>query len=228
MSPVRRQRRPIRTIRLGVLVSGKGSNLRAILEAIRRGRVHARVAVVISDRPEAPALAVARRFGCEVLVMEPKAYLTREQFDEAVAKELQQRGVELVVLAGYLRIVTPALIEPFRDRIMNVHPALLPAFPGLKAPWQAIEHGVKVTGCTVHFVTPDVDRGPIIMQAAVAVRPGERDRALAQRIQRQEHRIYPRAIELFARGRLRVVGRTVRIVGARASKDGVLINPAGG
>ena len=225
MSRAARPRRRSRLIRLGVLVSGKGSNLRAILEAIRRRRLSAAVAVVISDRPDAPALTVARTHGCDTLTLDPKAYLTREQFDEAVAKELQKRNVDLVILAGYLRIITPALIEPYRHRIMNIHPALLPAFPGLKAPWQAIEHGVKLAGCTVHFVTEDIDRGPIIIQAAVPVRRGERDQALTKRIQAQEHRIYPRAIELFARGRLRVDGRMVRVAGASAPKEAVLVNP---
>lgn len=212
-------------LRLGVLASGKGGNLRAILEAIRRGRLKAAVVVVISDRPEAPALQVARAPGCETLTMDPKAYLTREQFDEAMAKELEQRRVELVVLAGYLRIVTPALIEPFRDRIMNIHPALLPSFPGLKAPWQAVEYGARLAGCSVHFVTEEVDGGPLIIQAVIPVRPGEREPSLTKRIQEQEHRIYPRAIQLFAEGRLQVAGRTVRIKGLSAVKDAALIYP---
>jgi phosphoribosylglycinamide formyltransferase-1 len=208
-----------------VLVSGKGSNLRAILEAIRRKQLPASVAVVISDRPEAQALAVARRYRCETLTMDPKKSITREQFDHAVAKALQQREVGLVVLAGYLRIVTPALIEPFRDRIINIHPSLLPSFPGLKAPWQALERGVKVAGCTVHFVSEEVDSGPIIAQAAIPVRPGEREPSLVARIQREEHRMYPRAIELFARGRLRVVGRTVRVAGGGMPKNAAVISP---
>jgi len=214
-----------RLLKLGVLVSGRGSNLGAILDAIRRGRLHAEVAVVISDRTEAPALAMARARGCATLTIDPKAYLTREQFDQAVADSLRHHGVELVVLAGYLRIVTPALIEPFRHRIMNIHPALLPSFPGLKAQWQAVEGGVKLAGCTVHFVSEEVDRGPIIIQAAIPVRPGEREASLARRLLQQEHRILPRAVELYAQGRLRVTGRTVRIKGLRAPKEAVLVNP---
>ena len=208
-----------------MLVSGRGSNLKAILDAIRGGRLQAEVAVVISDRPEAPALALARARGCATLTVDPKAFLTREQFDQAVAGALAQHGVGLVVLAGYLRIVTPALIQPFRDRIMNIHPALLPSFPGLKAQWQAVESGVKLAGCTVHFVTEEVDRGPIIIQAAVPVRPGEGEASLARRLLQQEHRILPRAIELYAQGRLRVTGRAVGIKGLRAPKEAALVNP---
>jgi phosphoribosylglycinamide formyltransferase 1 len=160
-----------------------------------------------------------------VLVMDPHAYLTRERFDDAVAEELRRHRVDLVVLAGYMRIVTPALIEPFHHRIMNVHPALLPAFPGLKAQWQALEYGVKLAGCSVHFVTEEVDGGPVIIQAALPVRPGEREQSLARRLLEQEHRILPRAIELFAQGRLRVNGRQVKVAGLRAPGPSVLIHP---
>jgi len=212
-------------LRLGVLVSGRGSNLVAILDAIRRGRLRAEVAVVISDRPEAPALQLARARGCPAVTLDPKSAPTREQFDQTVADTLRQHGVELVVLAGYLRIITPALIEPFRHRIMNIHPALLPSFPGLKAQWQAVEAGVKLAGCTVHFVTEEVDRGPIIIQAAVPVRPGEREASLARRLLKQEHRIVPRAIELYAQGRLCVTGRTVAVAGLRRGNEAALINP---
>lgn len=221
----RRSARRPRPLKLGVLVSGRGSNLAAILDEIRRGRLRAEVAVVISDKPDAPALQLARTRGCATLTLDPKTYPTREQFDGAVAGALKQHGVELVVLAGYLRIITSALIEPFRHRIMNIHPALLPSFPGLKAQWQAVEAGVKLAGCTVHFVTEEVDRGPIVIQAAVPVRPGEREASLARRVLRQEHRIVPRAIELYAQGRVRVEGRTVTIKGLRAPKDTALINP---
>jgi phosphoribosylglycinamide formyltransferase-1 len=212
-------------LRVGVLASGRGSNLGAILDAIRRGRLRADVAVVISDRPEAPALALARARGCPTVTLDPKSAPSREQFDQTVAETLKQHGVELVVLAGYMRIITPALIEPYRDRIINIHPALLPSFPGLKAQQQAVEAGVKLAGCTVHFVTEDVDRGPIIIQAAVPVRPGEREASLARRLLEQEHRIVPRAIELYAQGRLRVQGRMVAVKGLRVIKPAVLINP---
>ena len=212
-------------LRIGVLASGKGSNLRAILTACKRKRLHGDVVVVISDRAEALALTIARRAGVEALAMDPKPYAAREQFDEAVVKELQQRRVELIALAGYMRIVTTKMIEPFRHRIMNIHPALLPAFPGLKAPQQALDRGATLAGCTVHFVTEEVDGGPIIVQAAVPVRAGEPESSLARRIQRQEHRLYPRAIDWFARGRLRLDGRTVRVRGARVSPSAALVNP---
>ncbi|HTP42827.1 MAG TPA: phosphoribosylglycinamide formyltransferase [Nitrospiria bacterium] len=212
-------------LRVGVLVSGRGSNLGAILKAIRRGRLRAEVAVVISDRPEAPALSLARIWGCPTVTLDPKSAPNREQFDQTVAGTLKQHGVELVVLAGYMRIITPALIEPYRDRIINIHPALLPSFPGLKAQQQAVDAGVKLAGCTVHFVTEEVDRGPIIIQAAVPVRPGEREASLARRLLEQEHRIVPRAIELYAQGRLRVQGRTVAVKGLREIKQTALINP---
>ncbi len=215
-----------RPVRLGVLASGRGSNLDAILTAIRRGRLHAEVAVVISDKADAPALTLARRHGCETLFLDPKAYLTREYFDKAMAGALQQRRVDLVVLAGYMRILTPALIDPFDHRIMNIHPSLLPAFPGLKAQWQALEYGVRIAGCTVHFVTEEVDGGPVIIQAAIPVRQGEPERSLARRLLEQEHRIYPVAIEWFAQGRLRVVGRIVKIKGLKAPNPDALINPS--
>jgi phosphoribosylglycinamide formyltransferase 1 len=218
---LRRQKR----VQLGVLVSGRGSNLGAIINAIRRGRLQADVAVVISDRPGVPALQLAHARGCFTVVLDPKVAQTREQFDQIVADSLRRYGVELVVLAGYMRIITPALIEPFRHRIINIHPALLPSFPGLKAQWQAVEAGVKLAGCTVHFVTDEVDRGPIIIQAAVRVRPGERESSLARRLLEQEHRILPKAIELYTQGRLRVKGRMVTVTGLRSFKEAALINP---
>jgi phosphoribosylglycinamide formyltransferase 1 len=224
-SRARRARPPRLMSRVGVLVSGRGSNLKSILDAGLRGRMAADVVVVISDRPDAPALRLARRHGCETLVMDPHAYMTRERFDEAVADELRRFRVDLVVLAGYMRIVTPALIEPFRHRIMNIHPSLVPSFPGLKAQWQAKEYGVKVAGCTVHFVTEEVDGGPVIIQAAIAVQPGERETTLATRILEQEHRILPRAIELFAQGRLRVNGRQVTVAGLRKNHPSALVHP---
>ena len=224
-SAVAGRKRRANPLRLGVLASGRGSNLQAILSAIRRGRLDAEVVLVFSDRPDAVALKVAAASQCEVLTLDPKAYLTREHFDAAVANELQVRRVELVVLAGYMRIVTPALIAPFRNRIMNIHPSLLPSFPGLKAQWQTLEYGAKLAGCSVHFVSEEVDRGPIVIQAAIPVQPGERDRSLARRLLEHEHRIYLKAIEWYAQRRVRVVGRTVKISGLRVPPQAVLINP---
>lgn len=199
-------------IRLGVLVSGSGTNLQSILDACREGRIDAEVVIVISNKPEAYALERARRAGVETMVLESKGFPTREDYDRELAKVLKSRNVELVILAGFMRIVTSALINEYPMRIMNIHPALLPSFPGLHAQRQALEYGVKFSGCTVHFVTETVDAGPIIIQAVVPVYENDTEESLRQRILEQEHRIYPQAIQLFAEGRLKVEGRRVRII----------------
>lgn len=202
---------------LGILVSGTGSNLQAILDAIAAGTLPCRVGVVISNRPHAPALARAQRAGVPTQVLEHTRFSTREAFDAALAALLRGAGVELVVLAGFDRIVTPTLLTPFSGRVLNIHPALLPAFKGLHAQRQALDYGVRITGATVHFVDAEVDHGPIILQAAVAVSPTDTEDTLARRILEVEHRIYPEAIRLFAEGRLTVEGRRVRIAGAGES-----------
>lgn len=196
---------------LGVLASGRGSNLQAILDAIEGGRCPARVAVVVSDRAGAPALDRARRTGVKAVHLDPHAYADRAAFDRAVAAVLAEHAVELVCLAGYMRLLSPEFIAAYRGRVLNVHPALLPAFPGLHAQRQAIEYGVKVTGATVHFVDEGVDTGPIVLQAAVPVQEDGTEESLAARILQEEHRLYPEAIRLYAEGRLEVVGRRVRI-----------------
>lgn len=197
---------------LGVLVSGSGSNLQAIIDASESGRIDAKVAVVISNKPDAYALERARRHGIEIIVVESKGYGTREDYDREIVKILKAKGVELVILAGFMRIVTPVLIKEFPMRIMNIHPALLPSFPGLNAQKQALDYGVKFTGCTVHFVTEEVDAGPIIIQAVVPVYESDTVDSLRDRILEQEHRIYPQAIQLYCEGRLRIEGRRVRIL----------------
>lgn len=202
-----------RVVTVGALASGRGTNLQAIIDAAAAGRIAARVAVVISDRRDAGALERARRAGIPALHVARRDFLGRDQFEARIVSELVARGVELVALAGYMRVVGPALIGAFRGRIMNIHPALLPAFPGLEAQRQAWEHGVKVAGCTVHFVDSGMDTGPIIIQAAVPVREDDSAEDLAARILEQEHRIYPEAIGLYAAGRLRVEGRRVRVLG---------------
>jgi len=194
---------------LGVLASGRGSNLQAILDAIEAGRCPARVAVVVSDRKDALALDRARRAGASAVHLDPKAYPDRVAFDEAVAEVLDQYATELVCLAGYMRVLTIEFVRRFPGRILNVHPALLPAFPGLHAQRQALEHGVKVTGATVHFVDDGVDTGPIVLQSAVPVRDDDTEETLAARILVEEHRLYPEAIRLYAEGRLRIEGRRV-------------------
>jgi phosphoribosylglycinamide formyltransferase-1 len=196
---------------LGVLASGRGSNLQAILDAIAAGRCPARVAVVVSDRKDAPALDRARRAGVRAMHLDPHAFPDRVSFDEAVAAALDEHGVELVCLAGYMRVLSPEFVRRYRMRVLNVHPALLPAFPGLHAQRQALERGVRVAGATVHFVDEGVDTGPIVLQAAVPVRDGDTEETLSARILVEEHRLYPEAVRLFAEGRLEVTGRRVRV-----------------
>jgi phosphoribosylglycinamide formyltransferase 1 len=197
------------TLALGVLASGRGSNLQAILEACARPGFPAHVRVVISDRERAPALEHARAAGVEALWLNPKDFGDREAYDGALVRELESRGVGLVCQAGWMRILSPVYVRAFHGRALNIHPSLLPAFPGLHAQRQALEHGVKVAGATVHFTDEGVDTGPIIVQAAVPVEPGDTEGTLAARILTVEHRIYPEAIRLFAEGRLRIVGRKV-------------------
>jgi phosphoribosylglycinamide formyltransferase 1 len=197
--------------KLGVLASGRGSNLEAIFDAIEKGIVHAQVSVVVSDREDAQALGRSRKRGVHTVYVDPKNFVSREAFDEHVAHVLQGHGVDLVILAGFMRIITSALIRPFRNQIMNIHPSLLPSFPGLAAQRQALEYGVKITGCSVHFVEEKVDGGPVIIQAAVPVFDEDTEETLSERILAQEHRIYPLAIQLFVEDRLRVHGRRVEV-----------------
>ena len=205
------------TLAVGVLASGRGSNLQALLDACARPAFPARVVVVISDRERSLALERARTAGVEALWMNPKDFTDRETFDLALVRELQARQVGLVCQAGYMRILSPVYIRAFAGRSLNIHPSLLPAFPGLHAQRQALEHGVKVAGATVHFADEGVDSGPIVLQAAVPVAPDDTEETLSARILAEEHRIYPEAIRLFAEGRLRIVGRKV-IVNAEAQR----------
>lgn len=202
---------PTRPVVLGVLASGRGSNLQAILDAIDAGHCPARVAVVVSDRAGAQALDRARRAGVEAAHVDPHAYPDRAAFDAALAEVLEKHGVELVCLAGYMRLLSPEFVAAYRGRILNVHPALLPAFPGLHAQRQALAHGVKVTGATIHVVDEGVDTGPIVLQAPVAVREDDTEETLSARVLNEEHRLYPQAIRLYAEGRLHVEGRRVVI-----------------
>ncbi len=209
---------------IGVLVSGRGSNLQSLIDACEARRCHARVGVVISDKPDAFALERARRHGIEAIFVDPKGSGSREAYDSLLAGVLLERGIGLVCLAGFMRIVTPALIRAFPGRIMNIHPALLPAFPGLHVQRKALEHGARFSGATVHFVDEGVDTGPIIIQAVVPVLPGDTEESLSARILEQEHRIYPEAVKLFAKGSLRIEGRRVIVAGAKAAA-GALLNP---
>jgi phosphoribosylglycinamide formyltransferase 1 len=198
-------------LRVGVLASGRGSNFRALVEAAQAGRIGAAMVVLISDRETAPALDIARDHGVEALFLDPKQYPSREAHEKAIIGALEERRVDLVCHAGYMRILTPAYVAHFRGRAFNIHPSLLPAFPGLHAQRQALAHGVRVAGATVHFVDEGVDSGPIVLQAAVPVLPGDTEESLAQRILVEEHRIYPEAVRLFGEGRLHIEGRIVHI-----------------
>jgi len=195
------------TARLGVLISGRGSNLQAIIDAIARGRLAAAIAIVISSRADAAGLERARSAGIETLYLNPRAYPDRDAYDAAIAGALHERRVDLVCLAGFMRLVGPRLLEVFPNRILNIHPSLLPSFPGLDAQRQALEHGVQVTGATVHLVTSDLDGGPIVMQAAVPVAPGDTVDSLSARILVEEHRIYPEAIRIVLEGGWTIAAR---------------------
>lgn len=195
--------------RIGVLASGRGSNMEAIVRGCEAGVIPGQVALVLSDKASAGALESARRHGVEARFIDPKPYGSREAYDRALVDALAERGVELVCLAGYMKLVTREFIEPFAGRILNIHPSLLPAFPGLKAQQQALEYGVKVTGCTVHVVELAMDRGPIVMQAAVPVEDDDTEASLSARILEQEHRIYVEAVRRFCLGNVVVDGRRV-------------------
>jgi phosphoribosylglycinamide formyltransferase-1 len=194
--------------RLGILISGRGSNFLAIADAIAGHRLDAEIAVVISNHPEAPGLAAARERGLTAVVL-PSKGLDREAYDRQLIAELQKNRVDLVCLAGYMRILSGHFIREYAQRIVNIHPSLLPAFPGLDAQHQALEHGVKFSGCTVHFVEEGLDSGPIIAQAVVPVLADDTVESLSARILKQEHRIYPEALALVISGKYRVEGRRV-------------------
>lgn len=194
---------------LAVFCSGQGTNLQAILDATRTGRLRARVALVISDRPTARALRRAQQAGVEARFVDPRAYPTRANYERALIARLQAHKVQLVCLAGFMRILSPVFLHRFHGRVLNVHPALLPAFPGAHAVGNALAWGAKVTGVTVHLVDEQVDHGPILLQEAVPITPTETARTLLAKLHRIEHRLYPRAIQLVLDGRVKLRGRTV-------------------
>jgi phosphoribosylglycinamide formyltransferase-1 len=221
--------RQLKPVRLGVLLSGRGSNLQAVIDAIEAGTLSARIAVVLSNKKDAAGLERARKHGLTDVFLDPKPFTGqpdgREAYDRAVLEVLQKHEVELVLLAGYMKIVTPVLVKAYEHRMMNIHPSLLPSFPGLDVQKKAIDHGCKISGCTVHFVTEGVDEGPIIIQAAVPIHEADTPETLAARILEQEHRIYPCAVQLFAEGKLRVEGRRV-IVAESGHPSGWFNSPA--
>lgn len=213
-------------LRVAVLASGRGSNLQAVIDAIEAGQVHATIVAVISNKKDAAALERARKHGLPDLFVDPKPFVgrpdSREAYDRALLEVLEKYDVELVLLAGYMKIVTAVLVNAYANRMMNIHPSLLPSFPGLEVQKKAIEWGCKLAGCTVHFVTEGVDEGPIILQAAVPILDGDTPDTLAARILVQEHRIYPRAVQLFSEGRLQVDGRRVRIDGGHPVGEAII------
>ena len=196
--------------RLGVLISGRGSNLQALIDAIRSGALDATIAVVISNRADAPGLDRARRAGIETLVIDHRGWATRDDFDQALVRELRARGVRLVCLAGFMRRFGPPMLEAFPNAILNIHPSLLPAFPGLEPQRKALDHGVQVSGVTVHLVTADLDAGPIVLQRAVPVLADDTPDTLAARILVEEHKAYPEAVARVLAGGWTVEGRRFR------------------
>lgn len=198
--------------RIAVLASGRGTNLEAILEAVERGSIAGEVALVISDQAEAQALQRAEKRGVKALFMNPRDYGGREQYDRAIVDQLKEDRIDLVALAGFMRLLSSYFVNAYQMKIMNIHPSLLPAFPGLDGVEQAFNYGVKVTGCTVHFVDEGLDTGPVILQEAVPVIQHDTVETLQQRIHASEHRLYPTAIDLFCREKLKVEGRRCKII----------------
>jgi phosphoribosylglycinamide formyltransferase 1 len=202
-------------LRVAVLASGRGSNLQALIDAVEAKVVQAEIVAVISNKKDAVALERARKHHLPDVFVDPKPFAgrpdSREAYDRALLDVLELRQVELVLLAGYMKIVTSLLVNAYANRMMNIHPSLLPSFPGLEVQKKAIDWGCKLAGCTVHFVTEGIDEGPIILQAAVPILDSDTPQTLAARILEQEHKIYPRAVQLFAEGRLKVDGRRVLI-----------------
>ena len=194
---------------LGVLCSGRGSNLQSIMEAAAAGKINAQIGIVLADKPEAKALQRAKAAGIKAVCVDRKQYASRQEFEEALAAELEKAGVNLVILAGFMRILSPYFVRKFAGRILNIHPSLLPSFGGAHAHRDVLAYGVKVSGCTVHFVDEGMDSGPIILQAAVPVLDDDTEDTLAARVLEQEHLIYPKAIALVADGKVKIEGRKV-------------------
>ena len=213
-------------LRLGILASGSGTNLQAIIDAIENGQVPAEIRVVLSNRPGCKALERAERHGVPTEIVDHKLFSSREAFDAHVVGVLRDKDADLICLAGFDRLLSPVFIRAFPERILNIHPALLPAFPGLHAQRQALDYGVRIAGCTVHIVDEHTDHGPIVIQAAVPVYSDDTVEEVAARILAEEHRIYPEAICLFAEGKVRVEGRRVKIVDEEPLADRALVNPA--
>jgi phosphoribosylglycinamide formyltransferase-1 len=214
-----------RQVSIGVLISGSGTNLQAIIDAIAAQRLDAKIQVVLSNRADAYGLVRAKNHGLATEVLDHKNFSSREAFDQAMVDILRAREVELAVLAGFMRLLSPVFVRAYSNRIMNIHPALLPSFPGLHVQRKALEHGVRFSGCTVHFVNEQCDEGPIIIQAVVPVLADDTEESLSARILKQEHRIYPQAIQFYSEGRLRVEGRRVLVDGVASEENQALVQP---
>jgi phosphoribosylglycinamide formyltransferase-1 len=212
-------------LRVGVLISGRGSNLQALIEACRDPATNARIVLVLSNKADAAGLARAAEAGIPTAVIDHKAYQDRAGFDAELDRHLKAAGVELVCLAGFMRILTDGFIGAWRDRMINIHPSLLPAYRGLDTHARALADGVKLAGCTVHFVRPELDTGPIIVQAAVPVASGDTPESLAARVLAAEHRAYPLALRLLATGRVKVEGETT-VLDGRPVSGAVFMNPS--
>jgi len=214
-----------RQLPIGVLISGAGTNLQAIIDAIEAKHLDAAIKLVLSNKADAYGLVRAKNHRIATEILDHRKYASRETYDQAVIDLLRAHGVELVVLAGFMRLLSPVFVKAYSNRIMNIHPALLPSFPGLHVQKKAVEYGVRFSGCTVHFVNDECDEGPIIIQAVVPVFADDTEEKLAARILKEEHRIYPRAIQLYAEGRLQVDGRRVIVAGSANDENAALIQP---
>jgi phosphoribosylglycinamide formyltransferase-1 len=210
---------------IAVLVSGSGSNLQAIIDASERGEIPCKVGLVLSNKADAFGLERARRHGIPTVVVDHRSFQTREEFDARLVEILVERGVGLICLAGFMRVLTPTFIRAFPHRIINIHPALLPAFPGTHGPRQALQYGARFAGCTVHFIDEGIDTGPVIAQAVVPIFDDDTEDTLAARVLVQEHKIYPMAIRLFLEGRLSIDGRRVRVASNVKTEDFAHRNP---
>ncbi|MCR2804519.1 phosphoribosylglycinamide formyltransferase [Paenibacillus soyae] len=200
-------------LRIAVFASGQGTNFQAIADAVREGKLDVSIELLVCDKPSAPVIERAVHAGVETYVFKPKDFPSREAYETVILEELRKREVDLIVLAGYMRILTPALVEPYEGRMINIHPSLLPSFPGINAIGQALEHGVKVTGVTVHYVDGGLDSGPIIAQTAVVIREEDTEDSLAARIHEAEQELYPRVVGQIAQGLVTVEGRKVTVRG---------------
>lgn len=213
--------------KIGVLASGRGSNFQAIIDKIDSGGLKASMELLVTDNPSAFAIERARKHNIPHLVLSPRDFEDKDRYYGKIAEELKAKGVELVILAGFMRVVGKPLLDAFPMQVMNIHPALLPSFPGLDGQGQAVTYGVKMSGLTVHFVDEGVDTGPVIMQAAVPVLPEDTEESLSERILSYEHKVFPEAIRLFTEGRLQVEGRVVRIKGYDSAGEAVISPPIG-